>query len=346
MNAEDYASKEAYYKLVRKTCFISDLIFVLSHISYMVFFLVAEVYCLAYVNLGSTILYLVLAIFIKKKMYNVYVVTAGIEIGVFMSLCTVLCGFAPGFHLCLIGLCILVFFSSYFSANGKKVIKPNVWSIALAVDYLFLYFWCYFNGSVYELSEVFNSILFVGHIIVVFSFTASFLTLFTHYVIKLEKRILRESRTDNLTQIPNRNGLYDYINSLSHKEQYVLAIVDIDNFKNVNDENGHICGDYMLKELATLVKDNLGSDFVSRFGGEEFIVLLNDDVEYEEIIKKLDRIREMVEAYEFVYKNKRLHTTITIGVAKYSNLPIDDWITEADKKLYIGKNSGKNQVVM
>lgn len=347
MNVENYVPKDSYYNIVRKTCFISNLIYLLTHVLYLVFFLISGTYAMCYINIGSVLIYSSMFFFIKKKMYNVYVISCAFEIISYMSLATVLCGFAPGFHICLIGFCILGYFTAYFSANGKNIIKPIPLTIFVAVDYIFLYFWCHYNDAVFQLSEINNSILFVAHIIVVFSFILGFLTIFMRYVLRLEKRIIKESRIDNLTQVPNRNGLYDYINSIEDKKNCVLAIFDIDDFKVINDEYGHICGDYILKELARIVSEEMKDGFVSRFGGEEFIILVNNKLGYYDTIKELDDVRLMVSEYVFKYKDNELHTTITTGVAKYeAGISIDDWITLADKKLYVGKNSGKNKIVI
>ena len=175
----------------------------------------------------------------------------------------------------------------------------------------------------------------------------TFLAILTSYTVLLEKRIEKQSTTDRLTNIPNRNGLNDYFVRIGEsKDNYMIAIFDIDNFKKFNDKNGHLCGDYVLKEIARIASENSKDDFVSRWGGEEFVVIAKIDESIEKTISKIDRIRETIENYEFNYDNKKLKSTVTIGVAEYDNYAsIDDWIKSADEKLYQGKHNGKNKTV-
>ena len=335
--------KSAYERTVEKTCLYSNLIFLLTHIGYLIFFLITEIYLLAWCDLGSVAIYAVLLIFVKKKKYNVYAITVGVEITAFMSFATAVCGFQTGFHLCIIGLCILAYYSGYFSENKTKIIKPVYWCIMLMSVYIFLYFYCINNAPLYDLSIVVKSILFVVHAVTVFGFITIFLHVFVRYVVKLEKRIINESRTDKLTQVANRYGLIDYIDSLDDKNNYYLSIFDIDDFKVVNDDYGHICGDHMLVEIANLAKIHLNDDFIARFGGEEFIVITKADDNYKE---RMDSLRKKIEDHVFEFDGINIHATITIGVAQYEDgMNLDDWVMKADKKLYDGKTSGKNKVV-
>ncbi len=334
----------AYEKAVWRTCFYSNLIFLICHISYLIFFFGTGIYLLGYINIGSAVLYALMFLLIKYKRYDIYAVLTGAEITAFMSFATALCGFQAGFHLCLIGLCILAYYSGYFSIYKSNIIKPQYWCILMFVIYVFLFFYCLYNPPVFELTIFQKSFLFVSHAIIVFGFITIFLYTFVRYVVKLEKRIMLESRTDKLTQVANRYGLMDYINAISNKSAYYLSIFDIDDFKVVNDKYGHICGDHMLIEIAEIAKNNSSDDFVSRFGGEEFIVITKIDENAE---GKIEDIRRKIEEHIFNYEDEEIHTTITIGVAKYEiGMSVDDWIMKADKNLYAGKTSGKNKVVM
>ncbi len=335
--------RSAYDRLVDKTCLYSNLIFFVCHLGYLIFFLITEIYLLAWIDLGSIFVYAFLFILVKFKQYGIYAIITGAEITAFMTFATAACGFQAGFHLCLIGLCILAFYSGYFSINKSRIIKPQYWCLLMFVLYIFLYFYCLYNEPVYNLSILLNSILFVSHLLIVFLFTTIFLYTFVRYVVRLERRIISESRTDKLTQVANRYGLLDYMDKLGDKSNYYLSIFDIDDFKVVNDEYGHICGDHMLVEIAEIAKNNSTEDFVSRFGGEEFIVITKID---DEAIKKIEDIRKKIEEHVFKFNGIDLHATITIGVAKYDEgMSIDEWIIQADKRLYDGKTSGKNKVV-
>lgn len=153
---------------------------------------------------------------------------------------------------------------------------------------------------------------------------------------------MNESRTDELTQINNRYSLYDYFDQEKDKSNLSLAIFDIDDFKNINDGYGHVTGDYVLKTVAEIINNQLSDSFVCRYGGEEFVVVMNKNVAY----KKLEEIRKTIEKTTFEFNNNKINITTTIGIAEYINgISLEKWIENADKKMYSGKNSGKNKTV-
>ena len=88
---------------------------------------------------------------------------------------------------------------------------------------------------------------------------------------------MNESRTDELTQISNRYGLFDYFEDDEVvKNDKVLALLDVDDFKILNDSFGHVTGDFVLKRIAEIANEVLTGSFVCRYGGEEFIMVLNE----------------------------------------------------------------------
>ena len=343
----DKSKKMSKDIVIHKICFFSCLVFLAAHIIYLTFFLIVQVKPMIYINIASVTFYTLLLFVVMKRIYFVYVYAAAFEISAFMTLGTIICGIDSGFHLCLIALTILAFFAGYFSKSGEKHVKPIFLSVVFMLLFIFAYIWLKFNNPISDVNSTISTILFFTHIGIVFGFGITFLAILTSYTVLLEKRIEKQSTTDRLTNIPNRNGLNDYFVRIGEsKDNYVIAIFDIDNFKKFNDRNGHLCGDYVLKEIARIASENSKDDFVSRWGGEEFVVIAKIDESIEKTISKIDRIRETIENYEFNYDNKKLKSTVTIGVAEYDNYAsIDDWIKTADEKLYQGKHNGKNKTV-
>lgn len=122
-----------------------------------------------------------------------------------------------------------------------------------------------------------------------------------------------------------------------------LIMADIDNFKNINDTYGHDCGDLVLKGIANTMKLALREqDVISRWGGEEFLLMLPDtDVKGGRVAA--EKLRKAVETAKFRYKEKKFSVTMTLGVAEYdANLGIDGSIKKADEALYKGKIRSKN----
>lgn len=285
--------KNEYSKLIGLCGNISCLIFFIAHILYLLFFLIVGVYPLVYINIGSITIYLIMFLFLKYRLYNLYVIISALEIAAYMTLGSVILGIESGFSLCLIALGTLVFFASYFSRFGKKAIKPIPFSILYMFLFMFCYIWYKNRGPIIRIDSAFTTALFIAHILIVFGFSTTFLAILINYTVKLDNRIRKESETDNLTSIPNRNGLIKYINRIGEqKSNYILAIFDIDDFKKFNDKNGHLCGDYVLQTIATIAKSNSEDDFVSRWGGENLLSYLKNVIQMRELITRLKELEK------------------------------------------------------
>lgn len=159
------------------------------------------------------------------------------------------------------------------------------------------------------------------------------------------------SKTDVLTGIYNRRYIMSKIEEEAAgykdvKRTFSIVIIDIDYFKSINDKYGHNCGDHILVKLSKILKANIRKqDVLSRWGGEEFLMLLPDTNE-EEAVLICEFIREKIEGSNFNYEKKRIKLTVTFGVSEYNeNLGVDSTINDADKALYEGKNKGRNCVV-
>ena len=195
----------------------------------------------------------------------------------------------------------------------------------------------------YAIDKWLEMTLFVTHAVVVFLFVAFYLVIFIKYALSLEKKIMNESRTDELTQISNRYGLYDFFDQETNKASKVLALFDIDNFKQINDQYGHVTGDYILESIAHIASKSLNDSFLCRYGGEEFVAIVDKEGYFE----RLEELRKAIEKEVFEYQGVKHHVTITIGTSIYEEgMTIEKWVDLADEKMYSGKKSGKNKTVI
>lgn len=160
----------------------------------------------------------------------------------------------------------------------------------------------------------------------------------------------KEIFIDVLTQVFNRCYLYSYLPSLlkkAEKERFSVGIlmIDVDNFKRINDDFGHLEGDRVLRKLAEILKKNLREqDKIIRYAGDEFIII----IEREEIssLKKIaNRVREEIEKAEF---ENNIKCTISIGIARYPQdaKSLEELIELADQALYFSKRKGKNKLYL
>ena len=161
---------------------------------------------------------------------------------------------------------------------------------------------------------------------------------------KKNRQLNEEVQSDALTNLLNRRGLRRAINNLGFDGSHKIILCDIDDFKHVNDEFGHPCGDVLLKEISRLFKDNSKSNYrIARWGGEEFLIVLPSST-IETAIEYGMNLLKRIEARIFKYKDKEFSVTMTCGVAPL----IGDFETSihlVDQRLYEGKRNGKNQVV-
>jgi diguanylate cyclase len=161
--------------------------------------------------------------------------------------------------------------------------------------------------------------------------------------------LAEQARTDALTQCYNKkmfNELFsaEFKRAERHDLIFSLIIFDIDNFKSVNDTHGHLEGDHVLKELASISAQKIRkSDSFARWGGEEFCILL-PETGLKGAAFLANNVRHIIEAHDFGTPGSQ---RCSFGVAQYhSGLKENTLIANADKALYHAKNHGKNQVAV
>jgi len=160
-----------------------------------------------------------------------------------------------------------------------------------------------------------------------------------------------ESVTDHLTGLFNRKyldlKLEEEIDRFNRQNQpFCIVMVDIDHFKSVNDNYGHLIGDQVLKHLSKLIQDNIRkTDFAFRYGGEEFLIMLvNADVRNSTHVA--EQIRKKLEATNFSLKENEFNVTASFGISQYKKGEEPEAaIKRADDNLYNAKQTGRNKIV-
>ncbi|MCR2806167.1 GGDEF domain-containing protein [Paenibacillus soyae] len=255
--------------------------------------------------------------------------------------------------------------------------------ITLGIPIIISY--CYFDRGLLQFTTFFTSgaffvavqcfpslkqqIHFVD-IIIIFAFTIG-MTMIGYAVISrgeelqrsLERAILSEleafadsvavendAKIDHLTGLYNHITYQEYASLLTEQHEWygmklLLAVIDIDNFKYVNDTYGHHVGDIVLMKTAALLKHSIShEDIAARYGGEEFVVLLTGK-SLEEAVALLDLVRMRLEEASFPELGEH-HVTMSVGLAEYrSGMDKDKLFKQADAYLYEAKRSGKNRIV-
>ncbi|MBB1475405.1 sensor domain-containing diguanylate cyclase [Shewanella vesiculosa] len=161
------------------------------------------------------------------------------------------------------------------------------------------------------------------------------------------------SQTDGLTQLHNRRHWQDCMEKefdrySRYGDAASLVMIDIDNFKLINDKYGHPAGDKVIQHIAYLLKQALReTDCAGRYGGEEFGVVLSKTTA-EDALNFTERLRKRIEESEIAFENRLIKVTISIGINDLDS-EIDNsstWLSGADKALYLAKQQGRNQSVI
>jgi diguanylate cyclase (GGDEF)-like protein len=168
-----------------------------------------------------------------------------------------------------------------------------------------------------------------------------------------QKKLETMATTDKLTGLSNRQ-MFDFLfnkaikSSRRHSTPLALLLIDIDQFKKVNDTYGHQAGDQILQMLATGLDDILrsGDDVIFRWGGEEFLVLCTN-CNAEQAVQLAERIRTRVEALSIDHDHTTINVSVSIGAAQhYRGDDVKTTISRADRALYQAKNEGRNRIIL
>ncbi len=168
------------------------------------------------------------------------------------------------------------------------------------------------------------------------------------------KKLQKMAGSDPLTGLMNRRNIMEVMYDLEkrYKQKQLslsFAIADIDFFKKVNDTYGHDAGDFVLKEIARLLEEFMeAKGYASRWGGEEFLLVFRGfgGENADDVFRLLDDFRGKLSKHVFVFKEMEITLTMTFGLEEFSiSQGIEGTIKNADEKLYLGKEHGRNQVV-
>lgn len=250
-------------------------------------------------------------------------------------------------------LLVLSFMVS-FSSKWVKIARGAL----LCLFRIGLYVYSCFYEPISKIGDGYVCLFAILNCIVIFALIISSVSVFTEDSLELERKLvvyndkLRHlAGEDPLTGLANRRSVMNYVEKvtdpeLGNPDKVSIAIADIDWYKKINDRYGHGCGDILLRQLANQFELFMaGKGMVGRWGGEEFLFVFYD-MTSEDAYYYLTQLQNQIRTREFVYKDENIHITMTYGLVEYNlEKGIDSVISEADKKLYMGKESGRNTII-
>jgi len=319
--------------------------------SFIFIFAYLDIYPLALLNIFSTFIY-AYAIFglgLKTIEYNndkligwlVY-----LELIIHATVATYYLGLASGFQYYMYVLVFLPFFTSSYTPYVRflRIIVTILVAILLEI-------WGKQNQPYIPLNESILYLLHMGNLFI-FLFIMSVLSyLYTQSSEEDNNKLLNQNNLDYLTKLYNRR----YVIRASEKQikllhekgtSFAALMIDIDYFKNINDTYGHACGDTVLIHLSKLLKMSLRtSAIVSRWGGEEFLILLPGTIDTQALKIIAERLRISIEESTLYCSDKKICTTVTLGGSiAHKSEDFNTLLIRVDKALYQGKERGRNQV--
>lgn len=359
---EQYYDKNSYRKKSMesvRTQLLKDNVYLLGiHLFLSIPYVLLSPHHMAIINIFSIIFYLGCFIFLKKSNYAplLYSYLILVEIMIHDIFCVLIFGWACEFQLWIITL-ISTFIKDYITPDKSEKHRKRFVSIIVGIGlltFISLYFvtkYVKIPISDYPSSSV-VSVFVVINSIIGFAGMSAFTTIFVQQMEYKYTQLHRLADYDQLTGLGNRYNMLDILAEEEKKSTsaagYSVAMIDIDFFKKVNDTYGHNNGDIVLSDLANLLSFNLPEGIhVGRWGGEEFLVISDYQVNYSDFLTLLEQLRQRVSSHVFVFGSENtIHCTISLGAAKYEEgLSIQDVIQHADDNLYKAKKTGRNRLV-
>ena len=350
---------------LRRALRITNVSLLLVHIFLLFFFYFQNVRFMAYFNVGSLIFY-VLAIFIlKKRKLFAYIALTLLEVLAHLSAATICIGWDAGFAMYTMPIVFISFYLRYIFNDSRFLRKlPQVSSFVSAIVFLVLRIVTYRMKALYIVKPEIRDITYLVNCAVIFGFIILCMYAYTSLVMNREVNLHERADYDELTQVYNRHKMRDILDHANMAEQtenagFSTTILDIDDFKKVNDTYGHDAGDYVLRTITEFMKhrahvmESMAEHHImhiGRWGGEEFLIVQEYDLELDnwrqKCVDNIESLLHEIRNYKFTYMGEHFDITMTAGIAFHlPGEPISVTINRADQFLYNGKESGKNKLV-
>lgn len=274
--------------------------------------------------------------------------------GIIVWICTTvhMFGWNIGVQHFLMVLLILYFFSSY-----KQYALKIFYAVFLCALRILLFYIYHYREPMWPLSTREENIMQIINTITIFACISVIAFIFSRDSQMLEGKLIdynamleKQANTDTLTGLYNRRKAIEYMENMTKEKAdhsvFSLCICDIDFFKKVNDNYGHDIGDEVLKGISQIFMEETKRDgFAARWGGEEFLLLFprcNGD----NACMKIEQIRKKIKAMKVKKDNLEIGVTMTFGIAEYDYINgLNATIKEADEKLYLGKERGRDIII-
>lgn len=329
-------------KEIRKLTLAINATILIMVFALMGFFMMCHARFLIWFSIPTAAVYIIGFILISKNKLNIYVRMVYGWLTLYMSIATVCLGYGFGFHLYSMSMIPIIFYTEYMAFRlNTKSINTTIYSAMVIIAYLASTGYSVYAKPVYETDLRIAGAFWVFNSLAVLSLVIFYSRLMINMITDSEKELSERANKDSLTHLYNRHYMMERLKEAYEDDKPCgIAMIDIDNFKSINDRYGHSAGDEVLRKVAKTIEETCTDCTASRWGGEEFLILTGSDSGL------IEQLRKAVENLTIEFEDKVIKVTLTAGFEpKNKELTLDKWIVSADEKLYRGKNSGKNRVV-
>ena len=300
-----------------------------------------------FISNGVSVLYYTISFyFVHKRWYGIFFTGLFIEVVYNAIISTIILGWDVNVHYFILMMAYGVFFMPSVT-KGQRLLTTALAMLIYSLLFIFVSDGIEMLPTRVEQGLGVFCILSTVMMIAVLSFIfESAVVEVTDELEQSNERLRILASTDGLTGLLNRKVGHERVSEAIDKATdrgipYALTLGDIDRFKSFNETYGHDCGDRVIQQVASILSDIDGISV--RWGGEEFLLFLSDPSN--EFCATVERLRRKIESTPLDYEGKRLHITMTFGLAVRTEYDsVENIVKEADERLREGKRNGKNQV--
>lgn len=328
-------------RLARRIIFSLFLI----HVLLLLFFLVNGVSVMVWVNVCSVAVYLVVFRLIDHLRYEFLPLTYT-EILIHSAFATICVGWSYGFQLYCFSMIPVFFYCDYLLQKlGGKHVSPYLLCTLSTLLYLLLRYHVQAVPPLYAIPDPSAAtVVYSINTLIVFVFSVLYIGTFEKMTLRSERHLLDAANRDVLTGLRNRRSMVSLMRestaeAVSAGTQLAVAMIDINDFKSVNDRFGHLAGDCVLQAVAaklSALEDE--SVRVSRWGGDEFLLLSTGSGAYVTLRERTDELVRSLRDWSVDFRGASIPVSLTVGCAEYDGGPtLEDTVRRADERLYEGK---------
>lgn len=332
---------------IRRFTYIINSVILFLVIALAGFFFLCKASILIWFSIPTLLVYILGYVLISKDRLDIYVRLVYFWITFYMCLCTFCLGYKIGFHLYCFSMIPIIFYTEYMADKlGRTKVNAFVASSIIAICYLLSTGYTAFKGPIYPVDNSIAGAFWTFNSVIVIAFLVFYSRLMLSLIGDYENKLKEAALIDKLTGLYNRHYMMEKLEkTVNDSGPKFVTMIDIDDFKKINDRYGHNAGDYILINVARIMREVCKDCDISRWGGEEFLIYSSGNLRAKGL-PMFETLRQRVESEDFVFGEEHIKVTITSGMAEYtSDSSVDKWVNAADDNLYTGKKTGKNKVV-